>query len=533
VLLLRVLILGWLAVASCAAASSTNAPARVRQEAEDRAAAALFAGPILRFQIELPTESLDSLRNEPRKAVPANVTIGTQRFERVTIHVKGAAGSTRSIDDNPALTLNFDKLVPGRKFQGLDKLHLNNSVQDPSLLSEQLAGRLYSLAGIPTARASQALVTLDGRDLGLYVLKEGYNRSFLRRNFPDASGNLYDGGFIRDIDQDLERDSGDGPEDRQDLQRLRDAAFTPDIVLRETRLAKVLEIDRFITVAAMQALLIDWDGYGYNRNNYRIYHEPRTGKFTFIPHGMDQLLGSRRGGGMEVPEGGIVARQLFESGPHRERFFNEAEHLLKTVFTQATLTNHFREAEARLLPAIQTRGADEREWRMNTLRWFEEQAYQRIESASNQLAAMPKPTRFNADGVTAIAHWQPRYQRGQAKIETVRLDGIDTLHIAAIARETVSSFRATVRLPIGKYTLTGRLRTRGVEAAKDERFQGGAGMRISGGEHQQRFSGAHDWTEFVHDFQIFDPHDVEFVAELRANAGEVWYDIGSMKLQKR
>lgn len=34
-----------------------------------------------------------------------------------------------------------------------------------------MASRLYDEAGIPTARASQAFVTLAGRDLGLYVLK--------------------------------------------------------------------------------------------------------------------------------------------------------------------------------------------------------------------------------------------------------------------------------------------------------------------------------------------------------------------------
>jgi hypothetical protein len=532
--LFRVLILGWLVSASCgAAAAPTNAPAPSKYEADDRAADALFSGPILRFRVDLPRDSLDSLRNDPRKAVPAAVTIGTQRFEQVTVHVKGAAGSTRSIDDNPALTLNFDKLVPGRKFQGVNKLHLNNSVQDPSLLSEQLASRLYHDAGIPTARASQALVVLDGRDLGLYVLKEGYNRTFLRRNFPDPSGNLYDGGFVRDIDQDLERDSGDGPEDRKDLQRLRDAAFTGDVGQRATRLAGVLEIDRFITASAMQALLVDWDGYVYNRNNYRIYHEPRTGRFTFIPHGMDQLLGMRRGGGMEVPEGGIVARQLFEIPEHREKFYTEAERLLETVFTRALLTNHFRAVEARLLPAIQGRPADEKDWRINAVRWFEEQAFDRIDSASNQLAGRPKPTRFNADGVTALAHWQPRYQRGQARIERVTVDGVESLHIASLARETVSSFRATVRLPIGKYTVTGRLRTRGVEASKDERYQGGAGVRLSGGEHQQRFSGDHDWTEFTHDFEVHDPREVELVAELRANAGEVWFDSGSLRLKRR
>ena len=510
------------------AAELTNAPSGKHRK-DDAAASNLFNGPILRFTIELPASSLDSLRGEPRKPVPASVTIGTQRFDKITLHVKGAAGSTRSIDENPALTLNFDKLVPGRKFSGLDKIHLNNSVQDPSLLSEQMASRLYDEAGIPTARASQAFVTLAGRDLGLYVLKEGYNKSFLRRRFPDPSGNLYDGGFIRDIDQDLERDSGEGPEDRKDLQRLRDAAETADKQLRATRLEAILDIKRFVTLSAMQALLVDWDGYGNNRNNYRLYYQPHAGLFTFIPHGMDQLLGSR-GHGMETPSAGLVSRQLFDIPAFNDAFYAEAHRLLATTFTSNLLTAHFDIVEARLLTAFKTLAPDEQKWRINTLQDFRNHALQRIESAKSQLASRPKPIQFNTEGITTLAQWQPRYQRGQAQIEVTRVDGVESLHIAAIARETVSSFRANIRLPMGKYAVTGRLKTKGVVASKDERFQGGAALRISGGEHQQRFSGDHAWTEFSHEFQIHDPREVEIVAELRADAGEVWFDTASLKL---
>lgn len=504
-----------------------------RSAADDAAAEEVFSGPIERFRIELPPDSLQALRNEPRKPAPCTVTIGTQRFEKVTIHVKGAAGSTRSIDDNPAVTLNFDKLVPGRRYRGLDKLHLNNSVQDPSLLSEQLAAHLYKDLGIPTARASQALVELDGRDLGVYVLKEGYNKTFLRRNFPDPTGNLYDGGFVRDVDQDLERDSGDGPDDRKDLQALRDAVFLEPAAAREKRLDALLDTGRFIRVCAMQALLVDWDGYGYNRNNYRLYHEPRTGRFTFIPHGMDQLLGGRRGGGLEIPMNGLVAARFFENSERREQFYDEIERQLASLYTRSWLSNHFHSVKARLLPVLANRPRDEREWRLGAMENFEDRAYHRLETAAEQLATRPKPIQFNADGATVVAHWQPRYQRGQARIETVKLDGVETLHLAAIARDTVSSFRATVRLPIGRYALTGRLRTRAVEAAKDERYQGGAAVRISGGDHQVRYSGDHPWTDFTYEFQVHDPRDVELVAELRANSGDVWFDTASMRLLRR
>ena len=503
---------------------------RARQAADDAAAEALFAGPIQRFVITFAPAEIQKLRDNPRSPVQSTVTVGTNRFEKVLVHVKGSAGSTRSVDDNPALTLNFDKLIPGQRFSGMDKIHLNNSVQDPSLLSEQLGRHLYQKVGIPTARATQALVSFDGRELGPYVLKEGYNRSFLRRNYPDPSGNFYDGGFVRDIDQDLDRDSGDGPLDYKDLQKLRDAADLGDLRRRETALESILDVDRFITESAMQALLVDWDGYGNNRNNYRIYFEPRTGKAIFQPHGMDQLLGNI-GKDLEIPGGGLLSRQLFDVPTYRDRFYSEIDRLLRDVFTTETLDAHFKRVSARLMPMIQSLPQDQREWRSEAIHSFQDRAFRRIEIAKSRLESQPKPIRFEVGGVTALARWQPRYQRGQVKMEPTKLGDLDTLYIQAQAPDSVASFRAMIRLPIGKYEVRGRIRTRGVQAAPDQRYPGGASFRLSGGEHARLFTGDNEWTEFVHPFQIHDPRDIELVAEIRAHAGEVWFDLKSMHLK--
>jgi hypothetical protein len=504
---------------------------RARQAADDAAAEALFSGPPQRFVITFAPAEIQKLRDNPRSPVPATVTVGTQRFEKVLVHVKGSAGSTRGVDDNPALTLNFDKLVPGQRFGGMDKIHLNNSVQDPSLLSEQLGRHLFQKVGIPTARATQASVSFDGRELGPYLLKEGYNRTFLRRHYADPSGNLYDGGFVRDIDQDLERDTGDGPLDYKDLQKLRDAANLNDLRRRETALEAILEVDRFITEAALQALLVDWDGYGNNRNNYRIYFEPRTGKATFQPHGMDQLLGNI-GKDLELPGGGMLSRQVFEVPTYRDRFYAEIDRLLKEVFTPEILDAHFKTVGARLMPLIRSLPQDQREWRTEAIHAFQDRAFRRIEIARSRLESQPKPIRFEADGVTALARWQPRYQRGQVKIETAKLGDIDTLYIQAQAPDSVASFRAMIRLPIGRYEVRGRIRTRGLQPAPDQRYQGGAAFRLSGGDHARLFTGDTEWTEFVHPFQIHDPRDIELVTEIRAHAGEAWFDLKSMQLKK-
>ena len=74
---------------------------------------------------------------------------------------------------------------------GLTKLMLNNSSQDQTFLSELLATRLFRDAGVPAARVTHSRVTLNGRDLGLYVAIEAMNKRFLKRHFGKATGNLY------------------------------------------------------------------------------------------------------------------------------------------------------------------------------------------------------------------------------------------------------------------------------------------------------------------------------------------------------
>ena len=144
---LKILLALWLTWLACA--SPATAAAKPEPGSE------LFTnGPVLRFKIEIDKAGMDSLRKDPRKFARAKITEGANVFTDVAVHVKGAAGSTRGVDDKPALTLSFGKFTPDQKFHGLRKIHLNNSVQDPSFLTENICGELYRLAGIPAARVS-------------------------------------------------------------------------------------------------------------------------------------------------------------------------------------------------------------------------------------------------------------------------------------------------------------------------------------------------------------------------------------------
>src|SRR5436309_1292775 len=147
------------------------------------------------------------LRTNPRSYIVGNVREGTQVFTNVGIHLKGM-GSFRRVDEKPSFVLNFDKFVPDQEYCGLTKLMLNNSVQDQTYLAELLATSLFRDAGVPAARVTHVRVRVDGKELGLYTGIEAMNKKFLKRNFKNSNGNLYEG-YLRDIDRRMDQDNGE------------------------------------------------------------------------------------------------------------------------------------------------------------------------------------------------------------------------------------------------------------------------------------------------------------------------------------
>ena len=288
------------------------------------------------FQITVDDDTLKVLNKDPKKYVRCTVRVDGKTYRDVAIHLKGAVGSFRQWNDKPALTINMDKFVHDQNYMGLDKFHLNNSVQDGSYMNELTCSLVAQKLGLPTARTTHALVELNGRKVGLYVLKEGYNGHFLKRNFPGIDGNLYDGGFCTDIDQNLKLENGTDVK-MADLKAIVAACNTKgDAGARYEAVAKLVDVDQFVRNAALQILICDWDGYMRNRNNYRLFI-PTGGKAVFIPHGMDQEF-QNPNEGLWPGWGGLVARAILESPEGRKKTIAVLKELQEKIFTPDLLT---------------------------------------------------------------------------------------------------------------------------------------------------------------------------------------------------
>jgi spore coat protein H len=312
--------------------------------------AELFAGTnVPAFKLEIDATNLEELRQRPREWAKATLRLEDNVYERVAVHIKGSQGSLQPIDAKPSLTVSFNRFVKGRKFHGLSKIHFNNCAEDPSFMTEILCSELCRAAGLPAARSAHATLSLNGRALGLYIFKEGLTKEFLAQYFEETGGNLYDGGFRKDIDTPLERIGGHGPDDQKDRLALLRAARQSDRKRRWDQLRQVLDTDRFMSLLAMSTILWNWDGYPMARNNYRIYHDPAADKMVFIPHGMDQMFWEPQGS-IYPPMRGLVAAAVMGVPEGRALYVQRLAALHTNVFRVATLHERIDDLTALIRP---------------------------------------------------------------------------------------------------------------------------------------------------------------------------------------
>lgn len=326
-------------------------PARAGEEAAKRrsnqaAADILFTNGLVRIiKLTVSPEGMDRLRREPRTYVRATLREGTNPLINVLVRLKGGAGSFRDVDSKPGFTL---KLVEaGSTFHGLDKFHLNNSVQDSTYLSEWMCNELFRQAGVPAARVAHAVVELNRRRLGLYALLESIDADFLALYFKNNHGNVYSLSANADISQSLERIGGREPTSGLDLKALVAAAREQDPERLQSRLAQVLDMERFLSFMALEVMLDHWDGYTFNIKNYELYHDLDTGRMVFMPHDLDQVLRNVNAPLIPQPRG-MVARAILRNPQTRTAYEARFAELATNLFVAPVLTRRIDDRAALL-----------------------------------------------------------------------------------------------------------------------------------------------------------------------------------------
>jgi spore coat protein H len=529
----------------------------------------LFTNSAIRhLRIEISKENVEALRpytwrtrkDLPRISVPATVREGTLVWTNVAVHLKGAYGSFRPLDDKPGLTLNFDKLADGQRFHGLQKISLNNSVQNPSFVSEHIARELHNRAGVPTPRVDYATVELNGRKLGLYVLVEGWNKQFLKRHFPNVKGNFYDFGGSHDIDKPTPAAFGLEPTNHSALAALVAATKEKDPARRIAEMRKTVDLDRFLSMIAIDTLVWNWDGYANNKNNYRTFVDLDKNRVVFFPHGIDMTF-SKPDAPIVSGRAGLVAKALLEIEEGRQLYLDRLRELRTNVFNVPAIFKRIDELNARLEPVLEKDGTLGRQ--QNSVKWYRLLVLARERDVDAQLAGVKELLRLEQNAKSSITNWLPGSEIGGVVIDKTAPDS-PALHLKVTEATAVASWNATLWLEEGRYRLQARIRTRDIRPQADS-TNSGAGLRVwtarkaSAGSSwswsplqaardphargvipvmtntvQRRLTGDNDWTTITHEFELRQPiADLQIQCAIENATGEAWFDAASLQIQRR
>lgn len=305
------------------------------------------------------------------------------------------------------------------------------------------------------------------------------------------------------------------------------AAAQTILTERSQQLGALLDTNRFLSFLAMEVLLGHRDGYALARNNFRLYHDPGSGRFVFLPSGMDNLLG-RASSSLQPRTAGTIASAFLEIPWARRAYRDRIGLLFTNHFRVAAITNAVRRHAsgiARELPSAEAQ----------SLMRESEDLCARIENRAREIArelALPEraPLEFKSK-VAALIGWRAIGVPTDGGMDETNAAGVATLHVRSHTR-AAASWRTTVWLAPGRYRFEGRARTRDVKPLPFARTSGvHLGVPGFAGASTAPLAGDQDWTLLRVEFTVPNENrNVELQCHFRAESGEGWFDRDSLRV---
>ena len=123
-----------------------------------------------------------------------SIIIDGEAQRNVGLRAKGNTSLTQVAaygNNRYSFKIEFDHYDSANTYHGLDKLSLNNIIQDNTYMKDYLVYQMMGAFGAASPLCSYAWITVNGEDWGLYLAVEGIEESFLQRNYGTVSGALY------------------------------------------------------------------------------------------------------------------------------------------------------------------------------------------------------------------------------------------------------------------------------------------------------------------------------------------------------
>lgn len=507
----------------------------LNSESSDPSAEVFSGNRVHALRLRVTASNIDKLQRDERPYVRAALEESAgDKFPSIGIKLKGAAGSFQGFDGKPGFTINMDKYEKDLRFHSLDKFHLNNSVQDDTYLEEWLGNEVFRRARYPAPRVAHAILNINDRPPELYVLREGYDAILIRRFFSASHGNLYDGGFVQDLDAELEKDGGDGVDDHSDLHEIATRLGSEDFQERVNGVSELIDLNRFLTFFALERMVAHWDGYCNNANNYRLYFDPDSNRAVFLPHGMDQIFDDI---GMPLfdPNGALVARVVMSSEVLRRKYRERVRELLPIFYPPDSLIAAIDAKSAQLQEGIEILGEEFVEQHRQKVEELKQRVRERADNIRSQLdEEESKPLEISLKGFVPLESWYPATDNDQIAATTSGEGAAEErLEVRFLAEQPgMGSWRCPLLLSRGKYRLQGRFRVAELQPLDTENLE----TIVYGTQRDERWlrwEGDPMWRDISMEINVVeDRAGIEVLVGIRGTAGNLVVDRNSFRLER-
>jgi CotH kinase protein/Secretion system C-terminal sorting domain len=288
-------------------------------------------------------------------------------------------GNTSLSAQKKSFKLSFNEFEATRKYQGVRKLNLRGSHNDPSMIREKLWFDLAKRAGAPNRRTSFVKLYINGDYRGLYTNLEEIDKEWLEDEYPDDTGNLYKCTFPADLEyQGLSQstykaiiNSGttraydlvtnevfDNYSDLVNMMRILDNSSSSTFA---DSIAKVLNVESVLLGFALDVATGNWDDYFYNKNNYYLYQNPSSKKFEFFAFDTDNSMGidfldrdwQNRDATkwQRTNQARPLANNLFKVPAFKQRYYVLLDSITKYITNPDSIDQHIDFAHTLITPA--------------------------------------------------------------------------------------------------------------------------------------------------------------------------------------
>jgi len=261
----------------------------------------------------------------------ANITINGETYYNVGLRAKGNTTLSQVANDDTtdrySFKVKFDEYIDGQTLKGLEKLALNNMMQDTTYMKEYLSYDLLSKMGVSTPVFQYARITLNGEPWGLYLALEVMEESYIERYYGTTGGNLYKPETTNMASKNMPMEQGkeiNGPMGRNtggaDLVYSGDEHSNYSTIFENAifnytneedydkiiamikslnedinNIEKHLDVDEVLRYFAVNTFVVNLDSYASNmKHNYYLYEQ--DGICSILPWDYNLAFGAFQGG---------------------------------------------------------------------------------------------------------------------------------------------------------------------------------------------------------------------------------------------